>query len=425
MKTKLISISTALCLLQLFTYDPQAQPANNTGAAALAPENKEYYDKVLIRYAKPKLVHNQFGQERDIPKGSGQKVEFRSFASLGKQTTPLVEGVTPEAQSLTVTKIEATVHQYGGFVETTDMLNLASIDPVITETVMLLGDQAGTTLDTITRDILNTGTNVAYAAHFVSGTETATSYRHVLDTTAKLTVKEIKKQVTALRAQNAPTIDGYYICIVHPYVAEDLMNDEDWIKSQIYTEQNVKKVYDGEIGCIAGARIIQSTEAKIFAAADLASDSRTLSASADVEVASATISVTGGTITSDSLKDRYVIINGNRYKVTGNNASAITISSAITLSSGDVIYPGEAGAGGVAVFSCLFLGKNAYGKTKIDGGGLKTIVKQLGSSGTADPLDQRATVGWKAIHTAEILIPQYIRRLEVGGSYATADQEAN
>ena len=50
------------------------------------------------------------------------------------------------------------------------------------------------------------------------------------------------------------------------------------------------------------------------------------------------------------------------------------------------------------------------------GGGLQHIVKQLGSAGTADPLNQRATVGWKAIKTVEILVDQYIVRIESAAS---------
>ena len=39
---------------------------------------------------------------------------------------------------------------------------------------------------------------------------------------------------------------------------------------------------------------------------------------------------------------------------------------------------------------------DAYGVTEITGGGLEHIVKQMGSAGTSDPLNQRATCGWKA-----------------------------
>ncbi len=49
------------------------------------------------------------------------------------------------------------------------------------------------------------------------------------------------------------------------------------------------------------------------------------------------------------------------------------------------------------------VGKNAYGVVDISGGNAKSIVKGLGSAGTADPLDQRTSVGWKMWQVARIL----------------------
>ena len=45
-------------------------------------------------------------------------------------------------------------------------------------------------------------------------------------------------------------------------------------------------------------------------------------------------------------------------------------------------------------------------------GGMELIIKQKGSAGSADPLDQRSTVGWKGMKTAEILMDNYIVRVE-------------
>ena len=60
----------------------------------------------------------------------------------------------------------------------------------------------------------------------------------------------------------------------------------------------------------------------------------------------------------------------------------------------------------------MFLGADAYGITDVEGGGLQIIVKQKGSAGTADPLDQRSSVGWKAIRTAKLLVDSYMIRVE-------------
>jgi N4-gp56 family major capsid protein len=70
----------------------------------------------------------------------------------------------------------------------------------------------------------------------------------------------------------------------------------------------------------------------------------------------------------------------------------------------------------------MVLGSNAYGTTSVEGGGLTSIVKQLGSAGTADPLNQRATAGWKAIKTAVRLVETYMVRLETCSTY---DGDAN
>ena len=82
----------------------------------------------------------------------------------------------------------------------------------------------------------------------------------------------------------------------------------------------------------------------------------------------------------------------------------------------DVVYPGEAGAKGRDVYATLVLGRNAYGVTEIAGGGLEHIVKQLGSSGTSDPLNQRATAGWKCTSATQRLVEQFMIRIETAAS---------
>ena len=77
----------------------------------------------------------------------------------------------------------------------------------------------------------------------------------------------------------------------------------------------------------------------------------------------------------------------------------------------------KGGASSIDVYATLVIGANAYGVTEITGGGLQHIVKQLGSGGSADPLNQRATVGWKATKTAVVLSPQYMVRIETTSSY--------
>lgn len=76
-----------------------------------------------------------------------------------------------------------------------------------------------------------------------------------------------------------------------------------------------------------------------------------------------------------------------------------------------------AGANGVDVYATLIIGENAYGTTEIAGGGLEHIVKQLGSAGAADPLNQRGTAGWKATKAAVRLVEPYMVRIETASTF--------
>lgn len=60
----------------------------------------------------------------------------------------------------------------------------------------------------------------------------------------------------------------------------------------------------------------------------------------------------------------------------------------------------------------LCFGKGAYITTTIGKSGVEVIIKGLGSSGTADPLNQRATIGWKAKKAALIVQETYMFRYE-------------
>ena len=314
---------------------------NVTTDTGLSKEMKTFYSDYLIDMAEPNLVHDQFGQKHPIPKNGGKIIEFRKYDSLPKALTPLTEGVTPNGQKLSMSVITSNVQQYGGYIELSDILLLTAIDNNLVQATKLLGSQAGRTLDTITREVLNGGTNVQYAEGqvtarnaLVGGQASGNHY---------LTVDAVRRAVRFLKVMNAPKINGNYVGIIHPDVSYDLMSDPKWVNVKTYSDPD--GIYEGEIGKIEGVRFVETSEAKVFEGA---------------------------------------------------------------------------GASGVDVYSTLILGADAYGVTEITGGGLEHIVKQLGSAGTADPLNQRATAGWKATKTAERLVEQYMVRIETASAFGTA-----
>lgn len=306
--------------------------ATNT-YATLTNEQKTFYDRALIERLLPNLYYQKYGQKKTAPKNEGATVNFRKFNSLSPATTALTEGTTPAGSSLSVTAITASLAQYGDFVEISDKLDMVGIDPVLTETAQLLGEQAALTIDTVVRDIVTAGSNVLYSG---SATSTAT-----VAAGANLSSALVKKAVRALRNANAKPIEGgYFIGLVDPDVAYDLMNDSLWEDVSKYNGGvNIMK---GEIGKLAGVRFIETTNNKI--------------------------------------KE-------------------------------------EAGASSIDVHCTMIIGKDAYGVVDVEGSSApEMIVKPHGSAGTADPLNQRATSGWKALFTAARLNELAMIRIETSAT---------
>ena len=325
---------------------------NVTGDSGLSNEMKTFYSNYLISLAEPELVHDQFGQKHPIPKNGGKTIEFRKYSRLAKALTPLTEGVTPDGQKLTMSVVTATVAQYGGFIELSDVLLLTAIDNNLMQATAALASQAGRTLDTITREVLCGGTNVQYAEGQVSARASLCGGSATESDNHYLTVEAVRRAVRTLKVMNTPRINGGFVGIIHPDCAHDLMSDPKWVNVKTYSDPD--GIYEGEIGKIEGVRFVETSEAKLW-------------------------------------------------KKAGKDCSG-----------------GSAAASARDVYATLILGSNAYGVTEVSGGGLEHIVKQLGSAGTADPLNQRATAGWKAIKVAERLVEQYMVRVETCSSFNDA-----
>lgn len=406
--------------IQLFA-NPNTQTTDKaTTGNDLSPTMKTFYKTSLLENARNEHYYNQFGQKQPLPKNGGNKVEWRKFDTFKKATTPLTEGVTPDGNTVNMTKIEKAIAQYGDYTTISDRLELEAVDPVIIGVTEEHGAQAGDTLEVITRNEVITGTVVEYA-----GSKTS---RKTLTNSDLLTATLVNKAATALKKMKAPTINGKYIAIIHPSVAFDLRESAGWIDVHKYA--NPTEIYNGEIGELHGVRFIEDTEQKIWKGEPLTEGNANLSVKTNVS-ASTTVPVKEA-ISADeaaALAGRPILIGTVAAEIASATAGAagsasLTTKAAVTVSADDVIYPGEGGAGNVAVYATVFFGKDAWGIIEPSAESLEVIVKQRGSAGTSDPLDQRSTVGWKASHAAQILYDERIVRVESGSSYGS-DDEAN
>ena len=397
----------------------------NTTASTAASTyfNKTFYDRKLLDTAKTRFVHANFGQKRSIPRNNGKRVEFRKYDLFtpDADALTLVEGVTPTGQSLSQSKVEVEVKQYGAYVEMSDLLEMTAYDPVIADSAELLGEQLGTVIEWVTRDAMNETTNVQYAGGAAS--------RVALTTSNKLTVAEVRKAVRTLKKNKArpffSALDGscrkpHFICICSPDATYDLQSDALWQDVSKYS--NAEQIYSGEIGRLFGVVFVEATEAKIYSQSVMNAVNANTSTSSTFVLKN---TPTPKEVAYLSTGGNKLMVGGTEYTLSPNNpytpsTRTVKLTAAVSLTADTVVYSRDAGAPDATthvapdVHATLIFGADAYGVVDVAGSGaMETIIKPCGSAGTTDPLDQRATVGAKvAAYAAKVLNPLWIVKIE-------------
>lgn len=236
----------------------------DTSGNDFTPEKAVYYYRVFLKEYEGKQVHGQFGEKLTYPKHSGNVINIRGMSPYPTATTPLQEGVTPKGNLMNFYYIEATVEQYGAYTMITDFARFASRDDVITKDAEALASQAGRTIEELDREMLNSGQSVIYAPAVASdGTVTEVNARTGITNLSKFSIDVVFRAANYLEMQNAETIDGCYVAIVHPNVKYDIMRNDEFISIVKY--QHPERIFKGEIGTIGNVRFVVSTYAKVFA----------------------------------------------------------------------------------------------------------------------------------------------------------------
>lgn len=235
---------------------------NLTSTGSLAAKMAVYYDRMMLDRLRADLVFHKFGQSKNLPANSGKIVQwFRRTDLVGGSSgssdptfTALSEGVVPASIGLSATSISAQLSQYGDFTQTSDLIQLTSIDNEIEAAVDALSWRAQQLVDGLDRALLDAGTNVKYG-----GGRTALSALQAVDV---LNGAEVRKGVRVLKAVNARPFDGgLFVWIIHPNNSYDLQADTasgGWVNANTYVATT--DVEAGEAGKFGGARFIETTQ---------------------------------------------------------------------------------------------------------------------------------------------------------------------
>jgi N4-gp56 family major capsid protein len=218
-----------------------------------------YFDTRVIESLQPNLYFEQFGTVDTVPEGNYTSRFFTFNKIATSSVSQLTEGTAPTAISVSVNAIDTTPTQYGVSVEMTDLVALTSVFQLVNTTLTEVGKAIARKIDEVIQTVVNAGTNVIYAGNKTS--------RASLTETDLISVADIFKAVQKLRANSAPEFPGGgYACVMHPAVAHNLMTSAGTGASywEMHKYAQPENLFKGEIGSIAGARIVQSPNVQTF-----------------------------------------------------------------------------------------------------------------------------------------------------------------
>jgi N4-gp56 family major capsid protein len=322
----------------------------------------------LLRNAQALCVYFQGSEAATIAEHSGTfTAKWRRIENLTPRTTPLAELTgsvsfpTRTSSQPTVTDVTATVQKFGDFIFLNEEVDLINFNGQTQKLMKVLGIQAGRSLNRLQRNVLEDDlTAVLAATTGTSATDTNTANLSISNMAVVVNVlnnnvaNRFTAQTTgAVQIGTAPIRSAYW-GFIHHDTEEDVRLLTGFQAVETYAGQTETAV--GEIGTAGGIRYVSSPEASI----DLGA---------------------GNTVTGTA---------------TGDGRS-----------SGEVTYD---------LYNSVVIGEDAHGSLGLSAKHVKEIYRAgddlpaimvmntaKGSAGSADPLGEVGTLGWKSWHAGVIL----------------------
>nr|DAJ38432.1 MAG TPA: major capsid protein [Caudoviricetes sp.] len=322
----------------------------------ISPRTQVYAEAKMLAHAEPVLILNKLGQTKPIPQNKTQTIKFRRPKPFAPATTPLTEGVTPDSQKMVYEDVTATLGQYGSWSEITDVIQDTHEDQVLSDLVLISGEQAAETTELLAWGAISGGTNVIFANGTSSNdVNTKLSINHVRSAVRKLQRNRAKKKTSILDGSikyGTKPIEAAYIAVCHTDLEADIRSLPGFTPVAEYGSR--QPIVPQEFGTVENVRFITSP---LFTP----------------EINK------GGT-------------------PTGNNVLSTAGSKA------DVYK--------IAVF-----GQDAYATCPLKGkDAAQILVRNPGKAEQGDPLGQKGSVAWKTWWAGKILNDAWLVRLEVAAT---------
>jgi len=364
--------------------------ATNAGPGVINPET--FYSKQLldtIRYDASEYVYFRLADSAPIQE-KADKIMIRRWAPLQAHTQPLDEGVPPNSDKGSVEKYEITAYQYGRYMEFTDKVDFRVVDPVIAHYTKEYSLVAMETLDLLAKETLLSIAN-PYFAGSAANFEALTNTSKPNMTDLRLIILSLKKSLVK------PRMNGRFHVIGSPEFFYDMISDAT-VEKYMTINNNTKGMYENTM-------LVPMFDMEFYETMLVPTSGEFIKASKD------SLRLYRWDSTDEVYEYRTIdedtVIPGTSTKVlstvsgwvkdsrTGDDASYIPNQKVWDLDA----YNAADEDGDWVEFKAqhiLVIGKDALTKSGLSGEeSAKMYVKEKGSAGVLDPIDQRQSIGFK------------------------------
>lgn len=364
--------------------------ATNAGPGVINPET--FYSKQLldtIRYDASEYVYFRLADSAPIQE-KADKIMIRRWAPLQAHTQPLDEGVPPNSDKGSVEKYEITAYQYGRYMEFTDKVDFRVVDPVIAHYTKEYSLVAMETLDLLAKETLLSIAN-PYFAGSAANFEALTNTSKPNMTDLRLIILSLKKSLVK------PRMNGRFHVIGSPEFFYDMISDAT-VEKYMTINNNTKGMYENTM-------LVPMFDMEFYETMLVPTSGEFIKTSKD------SLRLYRWDSTDEVYEYRTIdedtVIPGTSTKVlstvsgwvkdsrTGDDASYIPNQKVWDLDA----YNAADEDGDWVEFKAqhiLVIGKDALTKSGLSGEeSAKMYVKEKGSAGVLDPIDQRQSIGFK------------------------------
>lgn len=369
--------------------------ATKAGPGVINPE--VFYTKQLldtIRLDAEDYVYYRLADTAPIG-DKADKLQLRRWAPLQAHTTPLTEGVPPFSDKGSVEKYEITANQYGRYMEFTDKVDFKVVDPIIAHYTREYSLVAMETLDMLAKEAMFAVANQYYASKVTDGKRVACATLEEMDLTCTPNMNDLRVIILDLKkALVKPRNNGRFHVIGSPEFYFDMISDPVVEKYMEYNN-NTSTMY-------SNSQLCPMFEMEFYEALTVPTHGKFVKNSKNacrlIDASSSALStidedtyITGssGTKVYGDIAAGYV-----KDSRTGEDASWIPAHKGFDL---DAYFAADgAGKKEMKFQHILVVGKDALTRTGLAGEDqVRMYVKEKGSSGVLDPIDQRQSIGFK------------------------------